>query len=75
MYAKTSLPLSSTHPLSTPCVHWRVGVSGWIIQMIVDVTKAPRAEALEPWWSEQFTEALERPDPVSEVAWVASEAV
>ena len=51
----SSLPLSSTQATVCPCVHWRVGVSGWIIQMIVDVIKAPWAwlEALEPWRSEQ----------------------
>ncbi len=51
----SSLPLSSTQATVCPCVHWRVGVSGWIIQMIVDVIKAPWAwlEALDPWRSGQ----------------------
>jgi hypothetical protein len=71
------MPPSFTQITVCPCDRWRVGVSGWIIQMIVDVIKAPWAwlEALEPWRSAQPMETLERPGPASEVAWVASEAV
>ena len=49
------MPPSFTLITVCPCDHWRVGVSGWIIQMIVDVIKAPWAwlEALDPWRSGQ----------------------
>ena len=60
------MPPSFTHITVCPCDHWRVGVSGWIIQMIVNVIKAPWVLARGTWALAERTVRgvpLERPAP------------